>query len=722
MLITLYPQRMKFSFLITTILVLFCIHTRQSNAKTTFSPLERKIIEWTDERSYADSIAFYLTHKDPHIAWRAAWGLANIEDTSIRPKLIQVIAKEERPIPLDGMAFALGVLGQSKQSYQSLLAAAKKYPTNDVFRAIGRTVPKEEVPSLYSSVIKMLESKKVSEETVTILLTELSLRKLMNDSFCGLGAQLASANDPIIRRQAMYSFSRIEDSALLNKHIGTLSEALGDVGSSEVRMFAASALGRIHNDTAGKLLVRAARSEQEWRVMVSLLSAFTRMPKMNTNILDVIRRAVTASSKDQLVSLHVANSALSALNTMVEAGKLSSSDSITVSDWLTSFRNDREQYPMLAIGTRAQSMMLLAHFTKSEDMMNALSSIFSYRDKAASYYATQGLGAVQDTFYFKQLMIKLLHSTENEVVYALEALNTNWQNAKKDSTYMRQLEDEKLANAYRHLLIRLPSQFADPSIVTTALEFVQDSAVIIDSVFFNEASEYIPDYLDRFAGKEFSDHLHSTLQAIRWIRPKHPDLITKLRDIYVKANTLWSDKSLADSARQTLKILGSDVEKPLLVVRKKSEIDWTLLESTPDTMMVQYPRDFIFIELDKQNAPLTCVQMIKLIKANYFVNNTWHRVVPNFVIQAGDPTGTGFGGPGYAIRREVSNRYYDEAGVVGMASSGKDTEGSQWFATHLPTPHLNSRYTIWGKVVQGFDALNTIQRFEKMDNIMPYVP
>jgi len=55
-----------------------------------------------------------------------------------------------------------------------------------------------------------------------------------------------------------------------------------------------------------------------------------------------------------------------------------------------------------------------------------------------------------------------------------------------------------------------------------------------------------------------------------------------------------------------------------------------------------------------------------------------------------------------------------------MASSGKDTEGSQWFATHVPTPHLNSRYTIWGKIVQGFGALNTIQRYDRIDNIIPY--
>lgn len=722
MLITLFPQRMKLFYNAFVILVFITSFVHQTDAKVTFSPLERKIIQWTDERRNADSIALYLTHKDPNVAWRAAWGLANIEDSSARVKLIQAIAKEERPAPLDGMAFALGVLGESKQSYQSLISVAKKYPTDDVFRAIGRTVSKDDVSALYSATVKMLEARKVSEQPVTILIIELSLRKLMTDELCKLVTQLSSSNDPRTRWQAIYAFSRTEDSALLYRHIPTIAEAIGDAGSPEVRMFAANALGRIHNDSAGRLLIRAARSEQEWRVKVSILNALSRLPRMNSNLLDVLRRSVNTSTSEYLFSQHIANTALTTLDAMTSGGKLSGSDSITIREWLLTYRLDRSEYPQFPIHIRAQLMITLARLDPSFQTYSSLSSIFSYRNRMAAVYSTQAYGVVKDTMFFKYLMIRLFHAPEQEVIHSLEALNTSWQIAKKDTVYMRQLEDEKLANAYRHLLIRMPSQFMDPSVVTTALEYIQDSSIIKDSVFFNEASQYILNYLDRFSTKEFTDHLHSTLQAIRWIKPNHPDLITKLRALYVKANIDWSDKALGDSTRLTLKTLGSDVEKPLVPSIRKSDIDWKLLESTPDTILVQYPREFLFVKLDKYNAPLTCLNMIKLFKINFFANNVWHRVVPNFVIQAGDPSGTGFGGPGYSIRREVSNSYYDEVGVVGMASSGKDTEGSQWFATHVPTPHLNSRYTIWGKVVQGFDALNTIQRFDQMDNIISYVP
>jgi cyclophilin family peptidyl-prolyl cis-trans isomerase len=82
--------------------------------------------------------------------------------------------------------------------------------------------------------------------------------------------------------------------------------------------------------------------------------------------------------------------------------------------------------------------------------------------------------------------------------------------------------------------------------------------------------------------------------------------------------------------------------------------------------------------------------------------------VPNFVIQGGDPTGTGYGGPGYSIRSEFSDMQFD-AYTVGMASSGKDTEGSQFFITHSPQYHLDGKYTLFGSVTEGREVVNEIQ-------------
>jgi cyclophilin family peptidyl-prolyl cis-trans isomerase len=123
------------------------------------------------------------------------------------------------------------------------------------------------------------------------------------------------------------------------------------------------------------------------------------------------------------------------------------------------------------------------------------------------------------------------------------------------------------------------------------------------------------------------------------------------------------------------------------------------------------------IELLPEAAPLTVDNFVQLAQREYFRNIAFHRVVPNFVIQGGDPRGDGNGGPGYAIRCEVNQALYDRA-AVGMALSGKDTGGSQWFVTHAPQPHLDGGYTIFGRVVTGMDVVDRIVRGDVIQSIV----
>jgi cyclophilin family peptidyl-prolyl cis-trans isomerase len=97
-----------------------------------------------------------------------------------------------------------------------------------------------------------------------------------------------------------------------------------------------------------------------------------------------------------------------------------------------------------------------------------------------------------------------------------------------------------------------------------------------------------------------------------------------------------------------------------------------------------------------------------LARQGFFKGATWHRVVPNFVVQDGDPRGDGEGGPGYTIRDEINERPYLR-GTMGMALDWADTGGSQFFLTHSPQPHLDGRYTVFGQIVAGLDVLDRIQ-------------
>lgn len=117
-----------------------------------------------------------------------------------------------------------------------------------------------------------------------------------------------------------------------------------------------------------------------------------------------------------------------------------------------------------------------------------------------------------------------------------------------------------------------------------------------------------------------------------------------------------------------------------------------------------------------QLAPISVGNFCKLAKEGYYDNVLFHRVVPGFVIQAGDPTGTGWGGPGYEIVSEYSPFPY-EKGTLGMASAGKNTEGSQWFVMHEYHPHLNGRYTVWAKIYSGQFIVDLIEQDDKIIKI-----
>lgn len=116
-------------------------------------------------------------------------------------------------------------------------------------------------------------------------------------------------------------------------------------------------------------------------------------------------------------------------------------------------------------------------------------------------------------------------------------------------------------------------------------------------------------------------------------------------------------------------------------------------------------------------APGSVLNFINLAKDGFFDGKTFHRVVPNFVVQDGCPRGDGYGALDYTIRTEIGPVWYDDEGMVGMASAGLDTEGTQWFITHSPTPHLDGRYTIFGKVTKGMEVVHQLQVGDKISKV-----
>jgi peptidyl-prolyl cis-trans isomerase B (cyclophilin B) len=126
----------------------------------------------------------------------------------------------------------------------------------------------------------------------------------------------------------------------------------------------------------------------------------------------------------------------------------------------------------------------------------------------------------------------------------------------------------------------------------------------------------------------------------------------------------------------------------------------------------------IELELYPRYAPKTVNNFVFLIREGYYDGVTFHRVIKNFVIQGGDPTGTGRGGPGYQFEDEFrGNPLKHETGVISMANAGPGTNGSQFFITHSPQPHLDGHHTVFGKVVQGQEVVDAIRQGDWMEKV-----
>lgn len=178
----------------------------------------------------------------------------------------------------------------------------------------------------------------------------------------------------------------------------------------------------------------------------------------------------------------------------------------------------------------------------------------------------------------------------------------------------------------------------------------------------------------------------------------HPDYLVRLKAYNALGPELAGPRDQILEKHWAPHLNRELLEEATSLLRQKQPIYWDL----------QTSKGKISIELQGNYAPITVANILQLTRKGYFDQMTFHRVVPNFVVQAGDPRGDGNGGPGYAIPCEVNLLRY-ERGAVGMALAGKDTGGSQFFICHSAQPHLDGGYTVFGRVVAGMAIADLVE-------------
>ncbi len=269
----------------------------------------------------------------------------------------------------------------------------------------------------------------------------------------------------------------------------------------------------------------------------------------------------------------------------------------------------------------------------------------------------------------------------------------------------------------------------DPLVRATAIRTIPDATVDAEEKIVRAAVDD-PDVIvrgyaiDRYA--HLKDHDVNVIRAAELRARRDPQ-----NDARIAAITSISDEAflrglLTDADPVVRRIAADQIEKKLNKPRPQftplpMNADYEAIvrwAREPHTATIRMTRGNIEVKLLTQDAPMTTWNFARLAEKHFFDNTTFMRVVPNFVIQGGDPRNDMEGGPGYAIRDEINLQKYTR-GAVGMALSGPDTGGSQFFITHSPQPHLDGGYTIFGRVTEGMNAVvDETERGDRVETIV----
>jgi cyclophilin family peptidyl-prolyl cis-trans isomerase/HEAT repeat protein len=229
----------------------------------------------------------------------------------------------------------------------------------------------------------------------------------------------------------------------------------------------------------------------------------------------------------------------------------------------------------------------------------------------------------------------------------------------------------------------------------------------------------------RAEGDPFNDARLSAVSALGTIASSSPTGRLRVATKFISAVSRPDDYLVRRLAADTLPDTRDAWGPPTPIVTGRTLADYRdvarrwlapALAGTNPHIVLETDRGTLEIELLAAEAPLTVAAFIDLANRRYFDGTRWHRVVPNFVVQDGDPRGDGWGGPGFVLRDEINPVRY-EVGTVGMALSGPDTGGSQYFITHSAQPHLDGIYTIFGRVIGGSGVLEAIGQGDRIRSI-----
>jgi HEAT repeat protein/cyclophilin family peptidyl-prolyl cis-trans isomerase len=606
-----------------------------------------------DLRADPSTLVPFLEDEDAEVRSRAATALGRVRSEAAVDGLVRSL-KDSSPDVRSSAAFALGQIG-SPAAFKPLMRGLTD-KSAEVRLVAAEALGKLKSPKCVKRLSRLLDS---PEEALSRQ-AALSLAAIGDSAALPGIWKAALSEDAELRWRAAYCLEKIPHEKSLDVLV-----KLADDGEWLVRSFAARALGGILSESSLSTLADLLE-DGDWHVRANAARA---LGSFNN---ERAVAALTSALSDE--SFHVQVSVCSSL------GKLRSP---TATEFLRSATFDKSAF----VRAEAAKAMLLCDGSEAVNSAKMMLDDEEWFVRAAIYEALGETGVPEATFVLQNAFAN--ETDDRTRAAAIVGLG------KTKSERLLRLLGSAAADTDMVVMVGICEAFT---------EIGEARAWGAVRQIYEKWKDY-PEPDVRIAALETLKEL-GAVGALDIYREALFDKEYRVRDAgYEALKELWGE-SIADSLLALSSIAFSP---PTKVPEGYGAVD----SSYTGEATIVTERGDIVIRLFGDDAPNTVESFVNLARKGFYDGLTFHRVVPNFVIQGGCPRGDGWGGPGYTLRCEINRKHY-LSGAVGMAHAGVDTGGSQFFITHSPQPHLDGRYTVFGQVISGMDVVDSIQMGDRI--------
>lgn len=668
-----------------------------------FTDKEKEIILLQDSRSLGkDNVLIkYITVSDEKTAIRALTALANIGDSTTVKDIGKVLLKSQNASIRATAAFALGQIPcrNSVSLLEKALAKEKNVTVLcDVFNALGKTGNERSLDkiSAYTTQDTVLQS------NIALAIGRFAVRRIFNSKSISALKSLIQSGNETVKRNAAYCLMRTRQRDLMMQ-IKEEIKGLTLSADDNTRMWGFAAFGYVADSTDFEYILSSLKNETVWQVKVNILYSLnvykiSKENYLNDGVIDLFLNELIkdANPNVRITALAAAGNIYSAINSS-EPKLLRIKNALAeyFSESFSAGATERAQAIDSYSKIFKEKIFLMQRFSETEnyDIKSAIVKSFRYYDNALVYKE------VKDSIFAD---VQRYNST-HKVRY--DKMIQNQELAKLYKAFVELLTNlDKRVDATNQNLIRLIySEFSsskDVGLVDLSFSALRDS---IYTKYRSETAMVMTfDYKELKLPEDF-DVMMMFVNMFKELKSKSAVEI-------LEKNLNSNSPELAKASASALKeITGKDYEIKENKKPKTNKIDFQLLSKNLYVKFKTTAGDFK-IRLFTNAVPLSSLNFYKLSEKGFYNGTLFHRVVPNFVIQGGDRSNSGSGSAGYMIRTEIAPDISFERGFVGMASDGKDTEGSQFFVMHSPHYHLDGRYTVFGILIEGFDVVDNVSQ------------